>query len=73
MLRQCGHVGVLGQLPTKLLNTKKWSATLKLTAAMADHLDNSHNVERRHICLGNISPIEYENLWADIQPHPQLS
>ncbi len=40
---------------------------------MADHIDNFHNAERRHSYLGNISPIEYEKLWADIQPYPQLS
>ncbi|MCZ4548309.1 IS3 family transposase, partial [Rhodococcus qingshengii] len=62
-----------GRLQTELLNTKKWSTTLELTAAMADHIDNFHNGERRHSYLGNISPIEYEKLWADIQPYPQLS
>lgn len=29
-----------GRLQTELLNTKKWSTTLELTAAMADHIDN---------------------------------
>lgn len=58
-----------GRLQTELLNTKKWSTTLELTAAMADHIDNFHNGERRHSYLGNISPIEYEKLWADIQPY----
>ncbi|MFB9781228.1 MULTISPECIES: IS3 family transposase [Rhodococcus erythropolis group] len=62
-----------GRLQTELLNTKKWSTTLELTAAMADHIDNFHNAERRHSYLGNISPSEYEKLWADIQPYPQLS
>lgn len=40
---------------------------------MADHIDNFHNAERRHSYFGNISPIEYEKLWADIRPYPQLS
>ena len=62
-----------GRLQTELLKTKKWSTTLELTAAMADHIDNFHNAKRRHSYLGNISPIEYEKLWADIQPYPQLS
>eukprot|EP01133_Synstelium_polycarpum_P023214 gene23214-27840_t len=48
-----------GRLQTELLNTKKWSTTLELTAAMADHIDNFHNGERRHSYLGNISPIEH--------------
>lgn len=38
-----------------------------------DHIDNFHNAERRHSYLGNLSPMEYEKLWADIQPYPQLS
>jgi len=53
-----------GRLQTELLNTKKRSTTLELTAAMADHIDNFHNAERRHSYLGNISPSEYEKLWA---------
>ena len=51
-----------GRLQTELLNTKKWSKKLELTATMADHIETFHNAERRHSYLGNISPTEYEKL-----------
>jgi transposase InsO family protein len=60
-------------MQTELLNTKKWPTTLELTIAMADYIDNFYNTQRRHSYLGNISPAEYEKLWQDIQPCPQLS
>ena len=41
-----------GRLQTELLNTKKWSTTLELTAAMADHIDNFHNAERGRFASG---------------------
>ncbi|MCS4257858.1 transposase InsO family protein [Rhodococcus erythropolis] len=44
------------RLQTELLNTKKWSTTLELTAAMADHIYNFHNAERRHSYLGKHQP-----------------
>jgi transposase InsO family protein len=62
-----------GRLQTELLDTRKWATTLELTIAMTDYIDNFYNTERRHSYLGNISPTEYENLWRDIQPSPQLS
>lgn len=62
-----------GRMQTELLDTRKWSTTLELTAAMADYIDNFYNLERRHSYLGNISPAAYETLWHDIQPSPQLS
>ena len=43
------------------------------TFEMADYIDNFYNVHRRHSYLGHISPTEYEKLWQDIQPSPQLS
>jgi transposase InsO family protein len=61
------------RMQTELLNTKKWPTTLELTIAMADYIDNFYNTQRRHSYLGNISPAEYEKLWQDIQPCPQLS
>ncbi|GAA5192494.1 IS3 family transposase [Rugosimonospora acidiphila] len=62
-----------GRMQTELLDTKKWQTTLELTIAMADYIDNFHNTHRRHSYLGYISPAEYEKLWHDIQPSPQLS
>jgi putative transposase len=62
-----------GRLQTELLDTRKWTTTLELTRAMADYIDNFYNVHRRHSYLGNASPAEYEKLWHDIQPSPQLS
>lgn len=62
-----------GRMQTELLNTQKWSTTLELAAAMADYIDNFYNAERRHSYLGNLSPVDYEKLWHDTQPCPQLS
>ncbi|MGY1901282.1 MULTISPECIES: IS3 family transposase [Nocardia] len=62
-----------GRMQTELLNTRKWSTTLELTIAMSDWIDNFYNTERRHSYLGHLSPTEYETLWLDIQPSPQLS
>lgn len=44
-----------------------------IRAAMADYIDNFYNTERRHSYLDNTSPAQYEKLWEDIQPIPQLS
>ena len=46
------------RLQVELLNTRRWATTIELVAAMADYIDNFHNVERRHAYLGNISPTE---------------
>ena len=40
---------------------------------MADWIDNFYNTERRHSYHGHLSPDEYEMLWLDTQPTPQLS
>jgi putative transposase len=62
-----------GRLQTELLDTRRWATTLELTLAMADYIDNFYNIERGHSYLGKLSPAEYERLWQDIQPSPQLS
>jgi putative transposase len=49
----------LARVQVELLNTRKWSTTLELAAAMADYVDNFCNLERRHSYLGNISPTEF--------------
>ena len=60
-------------MQTELLNTRKWSTTLQLAAAVAEYFDNVYNVERRHSYLGNLSLVDYEKLWHYTQPNPQLS
>ncbi|MEV0048851.1 hypothetical protein AB0H60_36050, partial [Nocardia rhamnosiphila] len=47
--------------------------TRDMTIAMANWIDNFYNSGRRHSYLGYTSPDEYEMLWLDIQPTPQLS
>jgi len=61
------------RLQVQLLNTRKWSTTLELAAAMADYIDNFYNVERRHSYLGNISPTEFETIWTSTYSVPQLA
>ena len=39
------------RLQVELLNTRKWSTTVELAAAMADYIDNFYNVERRSLGL----------------------
>jgi len=40
---------------------------------MADYIDNFYDTERRHSYLGNISPTEFEMLWASMYLDPQLA
>jgi putative transposase len=61
------------RMQTELLNTRKVAHHLELTLAMTDYIDNFYNLQRRHSYLGNLSPADYEKLWHDIQPSPQLS
>ena len=61
------------RLQVELLNTRKWSTTLELAAAMADYIDSFYNVERRDSCLGNISPTEFETIWTSTYSVPQLA
>ncbi|MGW4126097.1 IS3 family transposase [Nocardia sp. NPDC004711] len=44
-----------------------------MTIAVADYIDNFYNMRRWHSYLGHVSPAEYEMLWRNIQPSPQLS
>jgi transposase InsO family protein len=60
-------------LENELLNTRRWTTTIELAAAMADYIDNFYNVERRHSYLGNISPTEFETLWTSNYSIPQLA
>ena len=61
------------RMQVELLNTRKWTTTIELAAAMADYIDNFYNVERRHSYLGNISPTEFETLWTSTYSIPQLA
>ena len=61
------------RMQVELLNTRRWSTTIELAAAMADYIDNFYNVERRHSYLGNISPTEFETLWTSTYSIPQLA
>lgn len=56
-----------------ILNTKKWSTTLELTAATADHIDNFRNAERRHSYLGKHQPDRVEEALGRHPAVPQLS
>ena len=47
-------------MQVELLNTRRWSTTIELAAAMADYIDNFYNVRRRHSSLDYMSPIEFE-------------
>jgi transposase InsO family protein len=61
------------RLQVELLNTRRWSTTIELAAAMPDYIDNFYNVERRHSYLGNISPAAYETLWTTTHSAFQLA
>lgn len=61
------------RMQVELLNTRRWTTTIELAAAMADYIDNFYNVERRHSYLGNISPAAYETLWTTAHSAFQLA
>lgn len=57
-----------GRMQVELLNTKKWATTFELVVAMANWIDTLYNTERVHSFVGNISPDQYEALWASTEP-----
>jgi transposase InsO family protein len=67
------HGIVLGTDAGRVAQHPQWATTIELAAAMADYIDNFHNVEPRHSYLGNISPTEFETLWTSTYSIPQLA
>lgn len=53
-----------GRMQVELLNTKRWATTFELVVAMANWIDTFYNTDRVHSYIGNISPDQYEALWA---------
>ncbi len=53
------------RMQTELLNTKRWSTRVELSAAIFDWIEVFYNRTRRHSSLGMISPIAYEKLHGD--------
>jgi putative transposase len=54
-----------GRMQTELLNRKKWTTRLELSAAMFDWIEGFYNRSRRHTALGMISPVEFERRHTD--------
>ena len=54
-----------GRMQTELLNTRKWSTRVELSAALFDWIEVFYNRTRRHSSLGMMSPAAYEKLHAD--------
>jgi len=55
-----------GRMQTELLDLKKWLTIVELSTAMADHIDQFHNTQRRHSSLDMLTPTEYEQLHAPV-------
>jgi putative transposase len=49
-----------GRMQTELLNTKKWSTRVELSAAIFDWIEAFYNRIRRHSSLGMLSPVAFE-------------
>jgi len=49
-----------GRMQTGLLNRKSWTTVFELSMAMADYIENFHNIRRRHSSLDVLTPIKYE-------------
>jgi len=49
-----------GRMQTELLNRKSWTTVVELSMAMADYIENFHNIRRRHSTLALLTPTEYE-------------
>ena len=52
-------------MQTELLNTKRWSTRIELSAAIFDWIEAFYNRTRRRSSLGMISPVAYEKRHAD--------
>ncbi len=52
-------------MQTELLNTRKWSTRVELSAAIFDWIEVFYNRTRRHSSFGMMSPVAYEKLHAD--------
>jgi len=46
----------------ELLNRQRWTIVVDLSVAMADYIENFHNLSRRHSSLSYFTPEEFENL-----------
>jgi transposase InsO family protein/transposase-like protein len=53
------------RMQTELLNTRKWSTRVELSAAIFDWIEVFYNRTRRHSSLGMMSPSAYEKLHTD--------
>jgi len=51
-----------GRMQTELLNRKSWTTVVELSMALADYIENFHNMRRRHSSLNMLTPIEYEKI-----------
>jgi transposase InsO family protein len=51
-----------GRMQTELLNRKSWITVVELSMALADYIENFHNMRRRHSSLDMLTPIEYEKI-----------
>jgi transposase InsO family protein len=57
-----------GRMQVELLNRKKWTTIVELSIAMADHISNFYNTERRHSSLGYLTPKEFEAIELSKNP-----
>ncbi|CAN5860613.1 hypothetical protein BH23ACT4_BH23ACT4_09030 [soil metagenome] len=48
---------------------RRWRTRIELANAIFEYLEIFHNRQRRHSALGMRTPIEYERIHHDNQPH----
>jgi transposase InsO family protein len=77
-LREAGLLGSMGRVASsvdntmiesfwstmqrELLDTRRWDSQEQLTSAIFEWIEAWYNPRRRHTSLGDLSPIEFENL-----------
>lgn len=51
-------------LETELLGRRRWQTRQELKTAIFAYIEGFYNRRRRHSALGYLTPLEYEERWA---------
>ena len=54
------------RMQTELLNRRKWTTRVELASSIFEYLEIFHNRIRRHSSLGMLTPVEFEQAYADL-------
>jgi len=62
-----------GTMQIELLNRKRWRTKIELSIAIAEWIEHFYNSERLHSSIGNVPPIEFEDLHSSTNPDQALT